>query len=219
MYDESYYRKHEKGSYNSAITILEYILSFYKFNSLIDLGCGMGTWCKAASDLGVENILGLDQHVYEQQYMLISDKNYIRFNLKNKLNGYGPFDIAISVEVAEHIDNTYVDSFIRNVCSQSNVVLFSAALPFQGGTGHINEKRCSFWKQKFNKYGYEIIDCIRPHFWDDQNIEIWYRNNCVLFVKNHMYSEFVTKIPKDMPPLDIIHPEMLERILRKRGLS
>lgn len=164
MYDESYYRKHEKGSYNSAITILEYILSFYKFNSLIDLGCGMGTWCKAASDLGVENILGLDQHVYEQQYMLISDKNYIRFNLKNKLNGYGPFDIAISVEVAEHIDNTYVDSFIRNVCSQSNVVLFSAALPFQGGTGHINEKRCSFWKQKFNKYGYEIIDCIRPHF-------------------------------------------------------
>lgn len=179
----------------------------------------MGTWCKAASDLGVENILGLDQHVYEQQYMLISDKNYIRFNLKNKLNGYGPFDIAISVEVAEHIDNTYVDSFIRNVCSQSNVVLFSAALPFQGGTGHINEKRCSFWKQKFNKYGYEIIDCIRPHFWDDQNIEIWYRNNCVLFVKNHMYSEFVTKIPKDMPPLDIIHPEMLERILRKRGLS
>lgn len=217
MYDEIYYKKHEKGSYCSAISILEYILSFYNFNSLVDLGCGMGTWCKAALDLGVKDILGIDQHEYEQQYMLISKKDYKKIDLKNRLESFGTFDIAISVEVAEHIDASYAESFIRNVCLQSNVVLFSAALPFQGGTGHVNEKQCSYWKHQFNTYGYEIIDCIRPHFWDNEKIEIWYRNNCVLFVKNHLYSEFIRKIPRDMQPLDIIHPEMLERILKKRG--
>lgn len=219
MYDKLYYQKHEKGSYYSAISILEFILSFYNFNSLVDLGCGMGTWCKAASDLGVKYILGIDQHEYEQEYMLIDDRNYMKFDLKNELDNYGKFDIAVSVEVAEHIDSAYVNTFIRNVCSQSNIVLFSAALPFQGGTGHINEKKCSFWKQQFNKYGYEIIDCIRPHFWDNSKLEIWYRNNCVLFVKNHVYSQFIRKIPNDIQPLDIIHPEMLERILKKKGAN
>lgn len=218
MYSASYYKKHETGSYQSAIQILEYINSFINFNSVIDFGCGMGTWCKALNNLGIKDFLGIDIHQYDSTYMLIPNDKYMQFDLRKPLVLTRGTDIAISVEVAEHIKPEYSDIFISNLCSCSEIVLFSAAISHQGGTGHINEQSCTYWEKIFNKYGYKAIDCIRPYFWNNEQIEIWYRNNCLLYIKQHTYEKISTHIPQNTYPLDIIHPSMLNRILKKKGV-
>ena len=88
----------------------------------------------------------------------------------------------------------------------------------QGGTGHINEQSCIYWETLFNKYGYKAIDCIRPYFWNNEQIEIWYRNNCILYIEQHTYKEISAHIPQNSYPLNIVHPSMLNRILKKKGV-
>lgn len=218
MYNVSYYKKHETGSYQSAMQILKYINSFINFNSVIDFGCGMGTWCKALLNLGIEDFLGIDKHRYDSAYMLIPTEKYMQFDLRKPLELARQVDMAISVEVAEHIDPEYSDIFIKNLCSCSDIVLFSAAISHQGGTGHINEQYCTYWETLFKKYNYKAIDCIRPYFWNNDQIEIWYRNNCVLYIAQHTYEKISARIPQITYPLDIIHPSMLNRILKKKGV-
>ncbi len=218
MYSASYYKKHEMGSYQSAIQILGYINSFINFNSVIDLGCGMGTWCKALNNLDIKDFLGIDKHQYDPTYMLIPAEKYMQYDLCKPLEITRRVDMAISVEVAEHINPEYSDIFINNLCSCSEIVLFSAAISHQGGTGHINEQSCTYWEKIFNKYGYKAIDCIRPYFWNNEQIEIWYRNNCVLYLEQYAYEKIITYIPQNTYPLDIIHPSMLNRILKKKGV-
>lgn len=218
MYDKAYYKRHEKGSYQSALILLNYLKDFLKINSIIDFGCGMGTWGKAAKDIGITNYIGVDQHYYNDKYMVIEKNSYIQHDLRNKFFVQRSFDLAISVEVAEHIDSVYENTFIENICNSSDIILFSAALPEQGGTGHINERPCSYWNSKFDALGYVLIDCIRPFFWNNKNIEIWYRNNCTLYIKKEKFDTIKSYIPQSSFPIDIIHPEMLTRILKKRGL-
>lgn len=218
MYNANYYKKHETGSYQSAIQILEYLNSFIDFNSVIDFGCGMGTWCKALNNLGVKNFLGIDKHHYDPAYMLIPADKYIQFDLRRPLELIRRVDMAISVEVAEHVNSEYSDIFIKNLCSCSEIVLFSAAITYQGGTGHVNEQSCTYWEKIFNGHGYKAIDCIRPYFWNNNQVEIWYKNNCVLYIAQHTYENIFAQIPQNTYPLDIIHPSMLNRILKKKGV-
>jgi hypothetical protein len=64
------------------------------------------------------------------------------------------YDLAISVEVAEHLPPNAADIFIESIVKASDIVLFSAAIPFQGGTNHINEQWPEYWNKLFNKNGY-----------------------------------------------------------------
>ena len=218
MYDKNYYKKHEIGSYHSAFRILKYVKSFIDFHSAVDLGCGMGTWCKSLIDLGIQDYFAIDNHEYDSTYMLISAEKYMHFDLSHPLSLSRRFDLAISVEVGEHIDKQYSDIYIRNLCLSSDIVLFSAALSNQGGTGHINEQPSTYWENIFTKYGYRAIDCIRPYFWNDEQIEIWYRNNCIIYMNPASFEKYFCYIPEIKYPLNIVHPSMLKRILHKKGI-
>lgn len=219
MYDEKYYKKHQEGSYQSAQIILKFVYEITAFQTIVDYGCGMGTWGKAAESLGVSHYVGIDQNPYDATYMLIDSCNYMNQDLQEPIDLNSRFDLSICVEVAEHISKGKVDILLDNVCQSSQVVLFSAALVGQGGTGHINEQPCSYWNKKFSVRGYVPVDCIRPAFWNHEQIEIWYRNNCMLYMTPEALNQFQTSIPFASPPADIIHPQMLERILHKRGLK
>lgn len=217
MYNENYYKRHQDGSYQSALQILKYLKSFIDFKSVIDFGCGMGTWCKALGELKISDFLGIDQHTYDVSYMIISKEKYLQYDLRKPLTLSKKTDIVISVEVAEHIEPEYSSIFISNLCSHSDIVLFSAALPGQGGTNHVNEQLCSYWVNLFAQKGFALLDCIRPYVWNNETVEIWYRNNTLLFIADCIYDSIASKIVTCPFPVDIIHPGMLERILKKRG--
>lgn len=215
MYDDQYYIRHQLGSYQSAKAILSYLLTKLDIDSVMDFGCGMGTWCQVAHELGISDIIGIDIHPYNKDYMLLPMEIYHEINLQYFTSFHRKADLVISVEVGEHIDSSCSRTFIRNLCDHGDLVLFSAAIPFQQGTGHINEQKCSYWLEIFNSYGYLPLDCIRPRFWDAPDVEIWYKNNCILYVKKEEFDKISKKIKVDPFPIDIIHPDMLKRIINK----
>jgi len=98
---------------------------------------------------------------------------------------------------------------IKFLADLSDVVLFSAALPGQGGVGHINEQPLSYWRSLFAKHGYVFYDAIRPQLWNDDRVAYWYRQNTVLAIK----SEVPT--PSGLRPIgggdlvDVVHPNLI----------
>lgn len=218
MYDKGYYEKHQDGSYQSASRILRFLNTLIRFETVIDFGCGMGTWGVAAKELGARRYIGIDQHEYDISYMQIDPSEYWEKNLQLPIHVEHFYDLAICVEVAEHIPEDYANTLIDNICLGSETILFSAALPYQGGTGHVNEQPCSYWVNKFLIKGYKPIDCIRPIFWNDAQVEVWYRNNCMLYVTEKASERIKVHLPAISFPSDIVHPQMLTRILHKRGL-
>jgi len=54
------------------------------------------------------------------------------------------------------------------------VVVFSAAIPFQQGDGHINEQWPSFWSNLFAAHGYDCLPDLRHRAWSNPSIEVWY---------------------------------------------
>ena len=91
-------------------------------------------------------------------------------------------DLAICLEVAEHLTPAAGARLVKTLCSVAPVVLFSAAIPAQGGTNHINEQWQSHWADEFAAHGFDCFDPIRPEIWNDRDVFPWYRQNILLFV-------------------------------------
>ena len=116
----------------------------------------------------------------------------------------------MSLEVAEHLEEEYAAGFVKLLCDASDLVLFGAAIPAQGGHNHVNERWPSYWKALFEKNGYEIIDIIRPRIWTDNRVEWWYRQNTLLFIKSSrkvLLSRLKKEFNPPSQPLDTVHPD------------
>lgn len=103
------------------------------------------------------------------------------------------YDLCISVEVGEHLPREKAEVFLDNLCRSSDVILFSAAVPGQGGTDHINEQWPDYWRKKFQKRGYACYDAFRGRLWEDGRVEWWYRQNLFLYVKENVNGIFTPK--------------------------
>ena len=114
---------------------------------------------------------------------MIPESCFFPTNLEDDINLNEKFDLAISMEVAEHLKESSADTFIQTLCSSANVVLFSAAHPGQGGDGHINEQPLEYWIEKFRKQEFVYIQ-IQQFFQDNGKIESWYRDNIALFARS-----------------------------------
>ncbi|MDR0519072.1 MAG: class I SAM-dependent methyltransferase [Clostridiales Family XIII bacterium] len=205
-YDDRFYIGQKDNSYASARTMLGYVISKLHPSSVLDIGCGVGTWCRAALDCGVTDITGVDGEYVDRSLLYIDENHFVPHDLTKELRLGRKFDLAVSLEVAEHIDEEFSDMFIQNICQHADIILFSAAPPRQGGTEHVNEQPLSYWQKKFLMHDYIFVDGLRGHFWNDSSIEAWYRQNAVLVVKQSEYGRISALFPEEHP-LDIIHPE------------
>jgi 2-polyprenyl-3-methyl-5-hydroxy-6-metoxy-1,4-benzoquinol methylase len=165
----------EINDLNSSI-ILSNIFKIININSAIDIGCCKGSWLLGLKKLGVQELYGVDGDWNDKTSVceIINPENYYECDLDKtifKLNK--KFDLAICLEVAEHINN--FNNVISTLVGLSDVILFSAAIPNQGGQNHVNEQWPSYWKKLFNEQNYEFLDIIRPYIWDDKRIFKWYR--------------------------------------------
>ncbi len=179
-YDEDFYKTNYTPSYNSAKQIVPMIMKRLKPQSVVDVGCGSGTWIKVFNENGIKDSLGIDFH---DENIIIPKNNFLKHDLRKKLNLDNRFELAISLEVAEHIETKYSQLFVDNLVSLSDIVLFSAATPKQEGHNHINEQWHNYWVRLFRDRGYIAIDLIRPLIILNDSIESDYRQNIILFVK------------------------------------
>ncbi|HEC2816442.1 TPA: class I SAM-dependent methyltransferase [Campylobacter jejuni] len=226
IYNEDFYNAQKDGSYKSAIQILTMVNNIFpNINKVFDVGCGLGTWLKAWQDIKKDiSVFGIDgNNVNDNLFFIPRDcyrrvdltQNYldlfklIGINLENKIK---PFDLVQSLEVAEHLDEKYSENFIDILVNLSDIVLFSAAIPYQWGTNHINCQPPEYWAKLFKNKGYVCFDILRADIWENKNIEWWYRQNIMIYVCQDKI-EMLNKMGfKECNPKYLIIPEYYEML-------
>ena len=217
-YNKEFYDNQVVGSRRSASKIIPYVvdkLSPIEIHSLVDFGCGVGGWLSEFKAIDDRNVVkGMDFGDAQDNQLLIDKKCFEHLDLSKRINLDRKYDMAMSVEVAEHLQEEYADIFVDNLCAASNIVLFSAAIPGQGGVEHVNEQPYEYWINKFKERGYICYDIIRPHFWDDKDVEVWYRQNTFLYIKEKVDINMCSlkEYDESIPNLHIINPELLVEV-------
>jgi len=218
IYDDNFYFEQRDGSYESAKIILEYLFSIISPKSIIDVGCGVGTWLKVVMDLGINDVTGIDGLYVNKNLLLIPESKFIPMDLTSPTPLGRTFDLVISVEVAEHLPKKNAENFIQHLTSLAPIVLFSAAIPKQGGTNHLNEQWQDYWADIFTQNKFLPIDCIRSKVWDNLKVDWWYAQNCILFVQKDYVSnnKILTDLlnTTDSAQLSVVHPKNYLRALK-----
>lgn len=189
--------------------IIPYVLEKIRPTSIVDFGCGEGRWLFEAkkNDANIE-VLGLDGPYVSRDRLWISQDEFLGIDLRNKIELEKKYDLAISTEVAEHIEEEYIDIFLDNLAKASDCILFSASIPGQGGEYHVNEQWQSYWVKKFKDRGYQADFSIRNYFWNNEDINAWRRQNILMFFKNGRE----TVNPEI---IDVVHPGIMEHCLNR----
>ncbi len=208
MSNEKYIHDEVHHNINSPLIIVPYIIEKLKPKSVVDVGCGIGTFLKVFNDFGVKDYLGIDGEWVNIQLLnkYIEENNFKVLNLEEEFQLERKFDLAISLEVAEHLKPDSADIFVRNLVKLSDVIVFSAAFPGQGGQNHLNEQWPTYWAEKFNQHGYAFLDYLRPVFWNNKDIYSWYKQNMFLVVKNQK-EEVADLFSQIVPVINYIHPD------------
>lgn len=200
-----YFHDQEVHNLESPQAVVPVILELFDPKSVVDFGCGLGTWLKVFKDFGVHKLSGLDgSWVDKTKFESSVLPNFSAVDLESPIKLNERFDLAISLEVAEHLDKSAEEIFVENLVNSSDIIIFSAAIPNQGGQNHLNEQPLSHWIDLFAKHHYHFYDVIRGKIWDLNNVFWWYKQNMVVF----------SKYPLDLeqkPPIDIVHPELLRQ--------
>lgn len=183
-YTRDFYEAVKQGSRRSAREIVPLVLEFIQPKSVVDVGCGLGSWLSVFKDLGIEVCLGVDGDYVNTDQLEISPKEFQPCALDTSFKLTNTFDLVVSLEVAEHLPVEAARTFITSLTELGSVVLFSAAIPLQGGNNHVNEQWPGYWAQLFQERGYLAIDCLRKKIWNNENVEPWYAQNILLFVRN-----------------------------------
>ncbi len=207
-YDQRFYAGNDARARESARAVLTQVFGYVRPASVVDVGCGTGQWLRSAADLVGCEVLGLDSPGVPVPMLAIPADCFVPGDLGAAIEVGRRFDLAISLEVAEHLPAARAEGFVRDLTTLSSAVLFSAALPGQGGVGHVHERWPSYWVGLFAAQGYEPWDVVRPVLWDADEVAYWYRQNTFLFVDPAVHGTFPDRRPAIV---DLVHPELLRR--------
>ena len=171
------------GSRKSAEEIVPLLLRLLRPRRVVDVGCGTGGWLAVFRALGVEDVLGVDGPWADRKKLEIPKGRFRVFDLKKPLRLGRRFDLVLSLEVAQHLPERCAQAFVSSLTGLGPAVLFSAAIPFQGGIGHVNEQWPEYWVEHFAREGYVPIDCVRKRVWGNPHVEWWFAQNTLLFAE------------------------------------
>jgi SAM-dependent methyltransferase len=212
-YTTKFFETQHSGSRQSAERVVPLIIDLIRPRSVVDIGCGVGTWLAVFFDQGVEDILGVDGDYVDRDMLQIPEERFLASDLTKPIKLDRRFDLVCCLEVAEHLAAECAETLIDTLTGLGPVILFSAAVPYQGGTKHVNEQWPEYWANLFNDKGYLAIDCLRATIWQNPNVEWWYAQNILLYVERAYLNVLdadglLRSRAKDTayPPPSLIHP-------------
>ena len=218
-YEKNYFTSRRNLSLTSAEKTLHHLKKFYDFSSVVDFGCGTGTWLKGCQDIGCKDILGLDDYA-EETLLEIPQENFLRKNIGQPVKLQKKYDLAISLEAAEHIAMDFSENIVKNLVQASDVILFSAALPGQGGTNHVNEQPPNFWAEEFNRHNFLQYDFLRSLIWEENEVAWWYKQNIFLYIKEDSQKNIaIPALGNDLSFKHIVHPDCLNSRIQELDLD
>jgi len=209
------------GAMRSAEVVVPLVLELLPVRSVLDVGCGDGSWLRVFQKLGVDDILGIDGEYVTADLLQIPQDRFRAVDLAKPFDVGRVFDLAISLEVAEHLPAESASPFVESLTRQAPLVLFSAAIPKQGGNHHLNEQWPDYWARLFQGHGFLPADLLRKRIWQNERVEWWYAQNTILFARADkvesnptLKAEFERTNPNQ---LSLVHPKQylaVEEIVR-----
>ena len=228
LYSPKFYRDLQSVR-QSADEILPIVFDFIHPRSVVDIGCGTGQWLASVVALGIDDILGIDGAWVLDADLAIPRDRIQAHDLAAPLALARQFDLVLSLEVAEHLPAAAATTFVKTLCDAGNVILFSAAIPGQGGRHHINEQWPAYWADHFRNVGFACYDLLRAKIWNNPRIAWYYAQNSLLFARPGTLDH----LGRTGAPLSLIHPtawsaqvsqlnspgKLLEKLLKALGRS
>jgi len=198
-----YDHEHNRHTLDGARAGLPLLLGDACPDSLLDVGCGTGTWLRAALDMGIGRVQGLDGAKLAASELHV-DPSLIKYC---DLREAWPFDerygVVLCLEVAEHLDARHALPFIRKLTACGDRIIFSAANPWQTGQHHVNVQWPAYWQDLFNTCGFACRDNLRWKIWNASAIEPWYRQNVFLAERVESGAGGEPRIP------GVVHPDCM----------
>lgn len=168
----------------------ELLLKHLNPRSVFDIGCGPGIYLlpfqKADCEVfGVDGCSAAGRSLTPETYRQVDLRAPWADSLLSKMC-VGGFDLALCIEVAEHLRPEYASFLVYSATRISDTVFWSAARPGQGGHGHFNEQPKSYWINLFANCGYKVHpdNGVITRTIDEGEAYAkcgWLRNNSILF--------------------------------------
>jgi SAM-dependent methyltransferase len=218
-YDSAYFDAQSRLTRESAEVVVPLVMELLSPRSVCDVGCGRGIWLAVFAEHGVGEVLGIDGEYVSRESLAIDPERFVAADLEAGVPAAGRFDLAVSLEVAEHLPASVSANFIQGLVGLAPAVLFSAAVPGQGGVGHVNEQWPEYWRTLFAQHDYLPVDCVRPKVWRSPPVRPWYKQNMLLFASRTLI-ESRDGLQEERKrsagrPLSIVHPRLFEMALER----
>jgi SAM-dependent methyltransferase len=184
VYTDEFFDYIDMGVKRSATALIGVLQPQLNATSVVDFGCGRGLWLAEWTRNGARDVIGIDGDYVARDRLAIPDSRFEPRDLTKRIDLERKFDLCMSLEVAEHLTPEASEEFVATLVRHSDCVLFSAAVPGQGGEFHINERPLEFWRDLFGRHGYQPHDCVRPALKGNSDVEPWYRYNTILYAND-----------------------------------
>lgn len=181
VYSGGFYDYIDAGSRASARAVARLLLGELAIGSVLDVGAGHGAWAAEWMAAGVPDVTAVDGDYVARDRLAIPAERFRAHDLSLPLDLGRRFDLVQSLEVAEHLPAAAADGFVETLTRHGDLILFSAAVPHQGGEHHVNEQPLSYWRAKFAARGYAPYDWLRPQLAGDRAVMPWYRFNTLIY--------------------------------------
>jgi SAM-dependent methyltransferase len=211
-YTPTYFDVFRDSSQASAAVVVPMVSAWVQPRSVIDLGCGLGMWLSVWRAQGCE-VLGVDGSWVDRERLAIPASCFRSHDLTQPYLPDTRYDLAMSVEAAEHLPPEAAEPLVRALTSAADVVLFSASSPHQGGKTHLNCQWPDYWADLFAARDFVVIDGLRSLIWEDARIDWWYRQNIMIYARRQELGRWpaLQALSKTSPvrPPRLIHPGLL----------
>jgi len=209
-YSKGFFEDMAVGSLRSAQTVVPMLMELFAPRSVLDVGCGVGSWLSVFVNAGIGDVLGLDGNYVDRSMLKIDVDLFQPTDLAKPVSLNRTFDLVLTVEVAEHLADADSATFVESLTTHGSVIVFSAAIPFQGGTTHVNEQWPSYWIDLFAKQGFVCLDVLRPRLWLNAEVDYWYAQNLLVFVSDDEYQRrnlsALVEASEQFNGLPLVHP-------------
>jgi SAM-dependent methyltransferase len=216
-YDQAFFTELEDYSRRSAAAVVPLILELLHPKSVVDVGCGTGIWLDEFSRRGITDFQGVDGAYALDAEMCIPRERFTVCDLEaGDPQLKNNFDLALSLEVAEHLSASRASGFVSLLCRLAPVIVFSAAIPLQTGTNHINEQWPFYWEDLFVGEGFVQLDLLRPRLWQNPMVAFWYQQNTFVYATKEKAEEIrmEASIPSEdkLTKLHLVREEVIRKM-------